>query len=154
MTVRAIGQNLVAELGALLKPLGFSKRRATFSRSRDGYVELFHIEGSRWNSGQEPWVFGLDAAVRLDDVPTLSGSRGLWSEAHAVGCISRIVVSAPAEFAVTQSSVGSTARQLVEVIIAASGLLPNLLGMVRPRAVLGLISPLPVPESWQEPGAT
>jgi len=154
MTVRAIGLELIAELGTHLKPLGFSKRRATFSRRRDGYVELFQVEGSRWNSGQEPWVFGLKVAARLDGIPMLPESLGLWGEAHAVGCVSGIVASAPAEFSVTQSTVGSTARHLTEVVVAASGLLPSLLVSVRPRAAAGLISPLPVPGSWQEPGAT
>jgi hypothetical protein len=153
MTIRWISQDLITELAGVLNPLGFSRRKATFSRGRGGYFELFHIEGSRWNSGEEPWVFNLDAAVRIVGIPTIPGSRGLWSEAHAVGNVSSILASAPAEFSVTQSSVDSKARELSDIIVATSNLLPQLLASVRRRALLGLISPLPVPHTWQEPGA-
>nr|CAS02539.1 putative integron gene cassette protein [uncultured bacterium] len=35
---------------AVLKPAGFSKKAATFSRSHETHVELFNIQLSQWNS--------------------------------------------------------------------------------------------------------
>jgi hypothetical protein len=150
MTVRAICKNLAGELHQHLKPAGFSKRGATFSRKRDGYVELFHIEGSRWNSGEWPWVFYVEIAARLDGVPIDESAKGLWREAHAVGHASDLVTSAPSEFSVTEHSVNSIAEQVARLICQASTALPDFLAGIRPRAEKGLISPLPLPASWAE----
>jgi hypothetical protein len=148
MTVRAIGDSLASELHEHLKPLGFLKRGSTFSRVRSGYAELFRIEGGRWNSGEEPWVFYVDIAARLDGIATNSNAKGLWREAHAVGRVSDLVGSAPPEFSVTSTTVGPIAEELALIIGQASAALPSFLIGVRPRAEKGLITPLPLPAMW------
>ena len=148
MTVGAIGKSLAAELHLQLEPLGFSRRGATFSRGGEGYTELFHIAGCRWNSGDEPWLFDFDVAVRIEGIPMLPNTQGLWREAHAVGRANRVVASAPPQFSVTTDSVRAVADQLVLIVCEASAALPPLIEQIWSRALQGLLSPLPVPASW------
>src|SRR3972149_12037962 len=53
---------------AVLKPPGFRKKSATFSRERADYTELFNIQASRWNG---PWgrSFYVNCGLTFRDLP-------------------------------------------------------------------------------------
>jgi hypothetical protein len=149
MSVRNLGGAVASELyQSHLKALGFRKERSTFTRHRNGYVELFHISGSQWNAGDEPWLFYLEVGVQFDEIPPRAGARGIWRRVHALGRIGKLVPGAPESFEVNSSSVAPVSQDLAALVAVASERLPNLLERVRVRARKGLASPLPVPDTW------
>jgi len=148
MTVRKVGDELATRLHvSILKQLGFRKSRHWFWRERIGYVELFEIQGSSWNSREEPWRFYVNVYVRFTDVGPLSGRAGA-NTYHANGRIERIVSSAPSKFEVSSSDLAQVAIDLGRLTILASEALPPLLPAAKAYAERGLLSPLPVPASW------
>jgi len=52
----------------VLKPLGFRKKSATFSREHADYTELFNIQASQWNG---PWgrSFYVNCGLTFRDLP-------------------------------------------------------------------------------------
>jgi len=71
-------KQFISELHAKgLKPRGFTKKRHTFSRAREEYVERFQVQGSSWNSGgNDPWIFYLNAGVFFPNLPEPTQNRG------------------------------------------------------------------------------
>ena len=148
MTARKLGDEFARHLHvSILKKLGFRKSRHWFWRERTGYVELFEIQGSSWNSGEGPWRFYVNVYVRFADIGPLSGVVSA-NPYHANGRIERIVSSAPAKFEVSSINLAQVARDLGGIIVLASEALPNLLPAAREYATRGLLSPLPVPAGW------
>lgn len=148
MTVRHLASEVLKLAHARLKPLGFSKNGQTFSRDRHEYVERFVIQGSRWNSGEEPWLFSIEVGVFFPDVPPFAGAKGFWKHCHAVGNAARLVQEGSHGFEVRSTNIEAIAAEVVATIESASDALPALLGPVKPRALKQLISPLPVPNNW------
>lgn len=149
MSVRALGTAFASELHrAALKARGFKKSGNTFCIERDGYAEILQIQGSSWNSGTEPWSFYVNVRVRFNGLPSSPVSQGLPYDAD--GRIERIVPEAPHRFDLTTQNFAETVTLLSTLIEKLSIQLPNLLEPVRKRATLGLVSPLPVPATWQE----
>jgi hypothetical protein len=148
MSERKVGDALAAHLQvSVLKALGFRKSGHSFWRERIGYIELFAIQGSSWNSGAEPWLFYLNVRVRFSEIVPLRGTTGA-SAYHADGRIEGIVSSAPTRFEVSSNNVAQVASDLGSLIVLASEALPSLLPVAKMRAERGLFSPLPVPRSW------
>ena len=155
MTARALGAALATELHrSHLRPAGFRKKGATFSRPRQGYIELFNIQGSDWNSGEEPWRFYLNARVCFSDLGPLNGGKLTAQYFHAEGRSNRLLPGTPPHFDVSQQTVEQVARELATLILRMSEALPALLKPVRSRALAGLYSPLPLPDTWQDGPAT
>lgn len=150
MSVRRLGAEVLKHAYAMLKPLGFSKKGQTLSRERENYIERYLLEGSRWNSGEEPWSFTVDVGVLFPEIPPFEGAKGMWRHCHAVGSAIRLVANDVPDFEVCSSTVEAVAQEVVAVICTASEVLPTLLAPVRSRAAKGLISPLPVPSTWIE----
>lgn len=150
MSVRNLGADVLKLANSRLRPLGFSKKGQTFSREREQYVERYLLEGSRWNSGEEPWIFTIEVGVFFPEIPTLTGAKGFWKHCHAVGNALRLVDENARDFEARSNSTEVVAADVVASIERASRVLPTLVGPVRQRALQGLISPLPIPSTWIE----
>lgn len=148
MSVRNLGVEVLKHSYAKLKLLGFSKNGAMFSRERDAYVERYLLEGSHWNSGEEPWFFTVNVGVFFPEIPAFEGAKGIWRHCHAVGSAVHLLANDVRDFEVCANTVEEVANSVVETICASSMVLPTLLAAAKPRAVQGLISPLPVPQTW------
>ena len=153
MSVRALDSAVVSNLSALLKPQGFGREGATFSRERAHFVERFAVNGSRWNSGQEPWEFTVEIGVFFPELAPLPNAKGLWRRSHAVGSTASVLKGSAAKYEVSSSTVEAVSAQVGEVILASSLLLPSLVEPARKRAANGLASFLPLPSTWSESGA-
>ena len=154
MTVRSLGKDLANRIHAgWLNAHGFKKSGATFSRERVGYIERYQIDGSRWNSGEEPWEFDVNVGVQFEGIP-LREAKGLWAKAHAIGGLSRIIDEAPVSFSVAASTLEAVSEAVALQILKASEQLPYIVGPAKDRAVAGLLSPLPVPSTWSSGVAT
>ncbi len=134
MSVRSLGAEVLKYSYAKLKPLGFSKNGQLFSRERNGYIERYLLEGSRWNSGEEPWVFTVDVGVFFPEIPAFEGAKGIWRHCHAVGSAVRLLTNDVRDFEVCSNTVEEVANAVFETICAASNALPTLLAPARPRA--------------------
>jgi hypothetical protein len=146
MSVRTLGDQLRADLYTRhLKNLGFMKRGKTFVRERIGYSEGISIQGSSWNSGEEPWHFYVNVAITLSDVPLNVEQKCRY---HADGRLERLVNGAPPAFDLSAGNVATVADRLAEYISRACDAIPSTLDAVRVRAKRGLISPLPIPTTW------
>jgi len=129
-----------------MKALGFKKRGRSYCRDRDGYTECISIQGSSWNSGEEPWHFYVNVSVTLDDIPFKPDS-GL--KYHADGRLERLVLTAPSAYDLMSNNFEQLADELAGYIKHACEAIPMALGKIRARAKEGFYSPLPVPESWE-----
>lgn len=150
MSVRELGNAVAKELVVTLKPLGFRRNGAIFSRDREDFIEHFAIVGDRWNSGKLPWKFHINVGVLFQGVAPHSNAKGLWRKAHAIGTTGRIASDTPMHFLVTPETVIGVAVQVHQAILKVSDLLPSVAAPARARAVMGLISPLPILDSWSQ----
>ena len=148
MSVRELGQAVVARVWVHLKPLGFKRRSAMFLRDGPQLGERYAIHGSPWNSGSEPWDFSVSVGLFFPDLAPFPTAKGFWKYCHAVGDAVHITSECPERFQVSAGDVDLVSSQVIEAILSASDALPNLAPAVRERARQGLISPLPVPETW------
>lgn len=78
MSVRELGTAICSSLIKTLKPYGFIRKGARFSRDREQYCEHFAISGSRWNSGEAPWEFSVDEGVFFPELLAREGAKWLW----------------------------------------------------------------------------
>jgi hypothetical protein len=148
MSVRELGSAVAKEVAVNLKPLGFRRSGALFSRDRLDFIEHFAIVGDRWNSGELPWKFHIDVGVFFSQLPALTKAKGLWRKAHAIGSTGQIAPETPLGFYVIPETVADVAAQVHQVIVKVSGILAAVAAPARDRAAKGLVSPLPVPDSW------
>lgn len=151
MSVRELGKAFASELHrAALKERGFRKSGNTFTIERNDYVEMLQIQGSSWNSGDEPWVFYVNLAVRFKGIPNSASSRGVSYDADAR--IGRIVSDAPDQFELTAVGLANLVASVAAFSEEASRRLPPLLEPARARAARGQCTPLPLPDTWSEKG--
>ena len=149
MARNQLGVKFTSHLHAThLKPAGFRKIGATSVRPRTGYMEMYNIQGSDWNSAGNPWKFYLNVLVRLDDLGPLQGHRATPTYYHANARSNRIIEKSPADFSLTDRSMEAVAAGVAEIIFEITELISDMLPPVRERALTGLYSPLPVPASW------
>jgi hypothetical protein len=128
VSVAHLGRRLASELHARhLRPKGFRKHGGTFARQRKGYVELFGIQGSSFQSGVEPWICYLNVNVRFDDVPRPPAARRTPHAWHASSRIDQLVPGAPGSYEITSANLSEVADDLGRYIEAASAALPSLL---------------------------
>lgn len=140
MSVSALGKQLGTCLHQeFLRKSGFRKSGATLYRDCEGYRELYTIQGSSWNSGEEPWEFYLNVGVQLPGVEFAGSKPPTLSSRHAEGR--------------SASCVEVVVTELAALIADCSAALPMLLPPVRARAAAGLWSPLPVPTTWDQSDA-
>lgn len=155
MSTNLLGTRVTSELhAAFLKPHGFRKVGATFSRDRANYVELYNIQGSPWNFRDRPWEFYLNVGVRFPGIALVGNAKVTPTSEHAGGRSNSIVAGSPPSFEVIESTVEVVTPVLWGIIDAASAALPGLLGPVLLRAQSGLWSPLPLPSTWATNAAT
>jgi len=148
MTVRALGTRFASSLHAeRFKRLGFKKTGSTCSRARDGYVESINIQGSDWNSGDEPWLFYVNIRVQCLGLPDLPNAQRRY---HADGRLSSIVAESPGRFELTSSNLGELVTEVGGLCEAACEALPALLAPIRARAERGLYSFIPLPDTWSD----
>jgi hypothetical protein len=148
MTVRSLGTALASKLHAEhLKVLGFKKSGATFSRARNGYVESLNLQGSSWNSGEEPWLFYVNIRVLFTDLPDVT-EKVRNMKYHAEGRLESIVPESPSRFELTAANLGEIVGQVSVLSQSASARLPGLLAPLRSRASRGLYAPIPLPAAW------
>lgn len=148
MSVRELGTAICSSLIKTLKPYGFTRKGARFSRDHAQYCEHFAVSGSRWNSGEAPWEFSVDVGVFFPEIPAREGARGLWRNSHAVGSTNSILAGSPTAFFVTPDNVESVASEVAKIILATSEQLPGIVAPAYQRARDGWASFLPVPASW------
>lgn len=149
MTVRDLGTKFAAQLHSeCFKAAGFTKRGATFSRAQSSHVELINIQGSSWNSGEEPWIFYINIRVHFPELPARTNANVAY---HAEGRLNRIVSGAPPQFELTRSNFGDLVAEIGSLSQAACAALPHHLALLRARASRGLFSPIPVPDGWTTP---
>jgi hypothetical protein len=149
MSVKKLGDELCSLLHRTqLKSNGFKKNGRTYFRDRGDFVEHFNIQGSSWNSGEEPWHFYVNVMVALKDIVlTFDGAP---SKYHASGRLEFIISTAPGVYDLTRSNLEAIAVEIAADILAASEAIPRFLRPVRARAARGYCSPLPVPETWAQ----
>jgi hypothetical protein len=149
MSVKKLGDELCSLLHRTqLKSNGFKKNGRTYFRDQGEYVEHFNIQGSSWNSGEEPWHFYINVMVALKDIqPKVDGSQFKY---HGDGRLESIILTAPGAYDLTRANLEATSVEIAAQILAASEAIPQLLGPVRARATRGLLSPLPVPATWEQ----
>lgn len=151
MSVRELGKAFASELHrAALKERGFRKSGNTFSIERNDYVEMLQIQGSSWNSGEEPWVFYINLAVCFKGIANSASARGIKYDADAR--IRSIVPDAPHQFELTAVELANMVASVAALSEEASRRLPPLLEPARARAARGLYTPLPLPDTWSEKG--
>lgn len=78
-----------------------------------------------------------------DDIPLREKSKISCS-----GRIEALVPEAAYAFDLTERNLEFLAREISDYIKIGCSRIPDTLDNVMPRALLGLISPLPVPQSW------
>ena len=78
---------------AVLKPVGFRKSAATFSREHLGYTELFHVQASQRNG---PWgrSFYVNCGLAFHDLPA-KVPWGYFPNTHWAAPLDTVVSSAP-----------------------------------------------------------
>lgn len=146
MSVPKLGDQFCSYLHVRhMKALGFKKRGRSYCRDREGYTECVSIQGSSWNSGEEPWHFYVNISVAFVDVPFKPDS-GL--KYHADGRLERLALTAPPAYDLMANNFEQLADELVVNIKHACEVIPKALSAIRTRALEGFYSPLPVPESW------
>ncbi|WP_172205390.1 DUF4304 domain-containing protein [Niveibacterium sp. COAC-50] len=126
-----------------MKAMGFKKQGRNFTRKSEGYTERVSVQGSSWNSGDEPWHFYINVAVAIDGVPLRETSKF-----HADGRLERLAPSAPAAYDLTAANLESLAIEISGYVMEACCRIPDALHDVRTRALQGWYSPLPVPDTW------
>ena len=152
MSVRSLGTTFASRLHReYLQPLSFKKPGNTFSRVKPGYLEMFNLQGSDWNSGQEPWLFYVNVRVSFTDLAADSLPAHL-TKYQADGRLNRIV-EAPPSFELTAANVEELLHDVAKLIVQASNCLPGLLPPIRARAACGLFSAIPHPSTWERPDA-
>jgi hypothetical protein len=135
-----------------LKARGFRRTSGTFSRSSGSFIESFNLQGSPWNSGEEPWEFYLNVLVTIPNVPPIPGATKGYNF-HASGRSNSILAETPPRFEVTAKTVPIVVDELALIIHRISEILPSLVPPVIPRAKSGLNTPLPAPAWALEPDA-
>jgi len=130
---------------AHMKARGFKKNGRNFDLACNGYGIRISIQGSTWNSGDEPWHFYVNLSIRLNDVPPVTDENIVF---QASGRLEGLVPSAPEAFDLAASHLESLVRELVMYIDEAIVAVPDKLPPVRARALKGFWSPFPVPDTW------
>ena len=114
-----IGDELTAQLHTRhLKPRGFKKKGRTFSCAHAAYSEHYNIQGSAWNSSDEPWRFYVNVGINFTDIP-LRDAAGMWKY-HAHTRLPFLVRSAPAEYDLTPVNFEQLLEQLADEFLKCS----------------------------------
>lgn len=142
---RAFASRLHAEY---LKPLGFKRLGATLLRGREDFVEMYNIQGSRWNTASGPWRFYVNVMVRFTDVGPLQGQKPTPTYFHAQGRSNSIIHGSQEHFEATEEDITTVAQDVARLLLRIGDVLVDMLPAAHERALAGFFSPLPVPDSW------
>lgn len=147
MSVRKLGDEFCSLLHRTqLKAKGFKKNGRIYLRDQGAYVEYFGIQGSSWNSGEEPWQFYINVMIKFKNTALAIG--GAEYKYHAEGRLESIHSQAPYAYDLHASNRDALTLPVAAYILAASDAIPPLLEPVKSRVARGLYSVLPVPDSW------
>ena len=122
----------------LMKPIGFRKTGATFSRAHSTHVEMFNIQASQWN-GDGARHFYVNCDLVFPDIPFLTPLQ----QTHRHFRIERIVKDAPWKFEYTEESIDAVQKDLGKYLLRASEIL-------RSDLPLHKVSYLQHAEKWKE----
>ncbi|NEX63136.1 hypothetical protein [Noviherbaspirillum galbum] len=150
MSVKYLGNELWEGVAARLQRHGYKKKGAVLVRQSGTLEERFHIEGSRWNSGVEPYLFRLGISMRLIDLSLPVRIEGVlltdhtevkkWG--HSSGRQRCVDPDAPEWFAVTKEGLDQMIMSLTEQITRVSDVLRECEPIVREVAIQGEYIPL------------
>jgi hypothetical protein len=119
---------------SLLKPQGFSKKAATFSREHETYVELFNIQSSNWN-GPSGKCFYVNCGLRFNDLP-LGFSGMYFPGTQWAGRIQSLVPGLKDQWGYDEVTVDSIMKKLGSSIFLASAELSNNLAKYKDQYLL------------------
>jgi hypothetical protein len=120
-----------------MKPRGFNKKRHTFSRKRDSYVEYFQVQGSSWNTtGRDEWAFYLNAGVRFLELPEPTENRG-FPGTHVYGRLSSFHPATLDAFELREDCLGEVMALVAEGVDSTSIAIASHLGQLRESADAG-----------------
>jgi hypothetical protein len=97
---------------------------------------MLQVQGSDWNSGAEPWLFYVNMRVRFIDLPAETTRAD--AKYHADGRIERIVADAPPRYDLTSDNFTETVALVASFAEMAGNRLPELLPVIRERALFTL----------------
>jgi hypothetical protein len=118
-----------------MKPRGFTKKRHTFCRDRETYVERFQIQGSTWNSStSSDWVFYLNAGLFWPDLPEPVENRGVVGT-HVYGRLHEFDPASVDRVELREDRLEQTVALVVENVDRVSGAIGTHLAELRKLAV-------------------
>ena len=103
-----------------MKPIGFHKKAATFSRTHPTHTELFNIQASQWN-GPSGRHFYVNCGVVFTDLPPPTPRV----VTHWGGRIENFVPEAPWKFDYAEETIDAVRRDLARFIPLVSEVLNN-----------------------------
>jgi hypothetical protein len=102
----------------VLKPAGFSKKAATFSRAHETHVEFFNIQSSQWN-GPSGRMFYVNCGMSFSGLP-LEHPWQLFPGTQWATRIEDLVPGAPQCWNYSDETMDSVLSQLGAAILFAS----------------------------------
>jgi len=126
---KALSASLSLLHKTVLKPVGFLKKGATFSRQHTTHTELFNIQSSQWNG---PWgrSFYVNCGLVFADLPLVHPWLLLrdtqWAER-----IERVIPEAPASWDYSEETIDSVREKLGEYLLQASEVMDKNLATYR-----------------------
>jgi len=126
------------------KKSGFKKKGAHFSRKIDGVIQEVHFQSSSWNSSGAPIVFYINLKVSFENISSKDGSP-----IYGIGRIGCIVSNTPDQFELREQTDQYFRHELIFYIVQALKALPTHYEDIRKRALKGLFTPIPLPETWK-----
>jgi hypothetical protein len=133
-----------------MKPMSFRKERARFFRENEDRTEIIDFQGSQWNSADSSWEFYINVAVGFHGIVNRRQKKLWFNQAHALGRIEGLVAKCPDNFYLDEKTYQRLLTLVPKLIKEALEFLPSVLPRARCRAENGWLSPLPVPDTWED----
>lgn len=139
-------KSLLAELHSqYFKQNGFKKLRNRFCRELEGVVQEVEVQSSQWNIKGEAITFYVNISVRFKDIPKINDVQ----EWHGSARIEWLAPGMPAQYDLSPTNYSNVRDELISCLPKAFEALPLHYEDVRQRALRGLMTPIPLPDSWR-----
>lgn len=120
MRTQKIGDIFTATLHERhMKPARFKKKARTFSRAHPAYEEHYNIQGSAWNSPEEPWRFYVNCGLSFPDLPRNVKGSGFFS-IHAHQRLGLFVRDTLPHYDVTEENLESSVDEIARALLLCS----------------------------------
>jgi hypothetical protein len=103
-----------------MKPFGFQKKAATFSRTHATHTESFNIQASQWN-GDWGRHFYVNCDLVFTGIPFLTSSQ----KRHWHNRIEKIVPTAPWKFEYSEETIDAVRKDLAQSLLLATDILTS-----------------------------